>query len=93
MGERLLRRHSESRLQNSVVPPAGGEHVGYLLSGGKHLSDGRVAFKLQLFFVYAGRYDKRLEKPVDRIVLVGGGDDLWKVDEFPIAELSGLAIE
>ena len=93
MSERLIRRHSESRLQSSVAPPPGGEHVGYLLSSGKHLSDGRVAFQLQLFFVYAGRYDNRLERPVDRIVLVGGSDDPWKVDEFPIAELSGPAIE
>ena len=93
MSERLIRRHSEGRLNSSVVPPAGGEHVGYLLSSGKHLSDGRVAFKLQLFFVYAGLYEKRLERPVDRIVLIGGGDDPWKVDEFPIAELSAPAFE
>ncbi len=91
MSEGLVRRHSESRLSNAIVPPAGGEHAGYLLSKGKHLSDGRVAFRLQLFFVYAGRYENRTEKPVDRIVLTRGPNDRWQVDEFPVAELSSTS--
>ena len=81
---RMRRRHSEKSLYNALVPPLGGSHKAYLLSGGAELDDGRVRFDAKLFYEYPGQRDDRLEAALVRIILATDSDDAWKVDEFPV---------
>jgi len=86
MSKRMLRRHTDRQLRDAIVGQPNPAHVGYEISNGRRLSDGRYAFDVRLFFRYAGSHADKLEAPMERIVIARGDDGKWRVDDFPVPD-------
>jgi len=90
ISSRLLERHNEDAFASTIVGPRNRVHKGFELTGGRKLSDGRVAFDLLLRFDYRGGLSDRPEKEESEIVLVNESG-AWRVDGFPIRRV-GLGV-
>ena len=84
MSRRLIRQYPESRLRDAVTGLPNPHHVAFEIFDGKRLPDGRIAFKIRLFYKYTGQINDKIEGPVQRIILAADDTGDWLVDEFPI---------
>jgi hypothetical protein len=84
LSTRIKRTFPEARIRDALVGAPNPEHAAFELSDGERVEDGRVVFRLRLFFRYAGRAADRIEAPSERIVLVRDAAGQWHVDEFPL---------
>jgi hypothetical protein len=87
MSQRMLKQHSEEKILNTIGGGLNPRHAAYELSEGRRLDDGRYAFKLKLYFWYAGGTSDRTETVPGEMILAREASDRsgqWKVDQFPM---------
>ena len=82
--ERIRYEYPEQRLRDIIGGVGNPRQLSYEIYDGRKLDDNRIAFRIRLFQVYIGQGDKRLESPLEQIVLIKKSNNNWLVDEFPI---------
>ena len=84
VSQRLRRLHGDGRLNEALAAAPNANHVGFEISEGRRLGEGRYVFRVRLVRRYLGRQEDRIEAPPGQIVLAAQQDGQWRVDELPL---------
>jgi hypothetical protein len=83
LSERLTRAHTLSQIEDVVCGHPSAQHAAFTVSGGEPAGEGRMAFRVRLFFRFTGRADDRVESSAHRMVMARDDRGRWQVDVFP----------
>jgi len=84
LSDRIRRTFSNQRIADALSGPSNPRHAAYEVSDGNRGPRGTIAFRLRLFYRYAGQAQDRIEAPVTSIVLYRDESGAWLVDRFPL---------
>ncbi len=84
LSTRVRRTFPDQQMHDAIAGPANPAHLAFEIHDGSR-EDERFAFRLRLFYRFAGRAQQRVEARDEAILLVREGE-AWLVDAFPLLE-------
>jgi hypothetical protein len=83
LSQRLRKLTTEANLADAVVGATNQAHGAFEVADGGLDAKERYAYRLRLFYTYAGAAENRVEAPLEKIVVIREESGHWAVDGFP----------